>query len=342
MEDRHAGSAPHAASFGRDIITQMTSRAHTSRTRLARPTSALCLVALLLFAFSLCGCSGGESLDAGGADKTSGAAFTPADSFPNAVFHEDAAQGEHDAYIDASCTSDGYVAVRATSTARLKFQVASGQASYNYDLPQDGTAIVCPLTFGDGTYTFRVMQNTSGNNYVELFSTTTDVRLSSEFAPYLRPNVFCNFSADSACVSKARELVQGADTQADALAAICNFVVDNVSYDSTKADQLKNATGYVPDPDETLASGTGICFDYASLGAAMLRSQGIPTKVVTGYVSPNGIYHAWIMVYIDGTWSSAHFNVMANTWSRVDLTFAASDAAGNVGDGKEYTDRYVY
>ena len=80
----------------------------------------------------------------------------------------------------------------------------------------------------------------------------------------------------------------------------------------------------------------------------MLRSQGIPTKIVTGYVSPDNIYHAWIMVYIDGTWQSAQFNIEKNTWSRVDLTFAAGQAGSSdgqeqkVGDGKDYSDRYVY
>ena len=55
-----------------------------------------------------------------------------------------------------------------------------------------------------------------------------------------------------------------------------------------------------------------------------------------------GIYHAWIMVNIDGTWQSARFSVSPNTWSRIDLTFAATGGGANVGDGESYTDRYVY
>ncbi len=54
------------------------------------------------------------------------------------------------------------------------------------------------------------------------------------------------------------------------------------------------------------------------------EAKAFPLKIVTGYVSPGDIYHAWIMVYIDGTWKSAQFSVSPNTWSRVDLTFAAS------------------
>ncbi len=272
----------------------------------------------------------------------SGASFTPATSIATAEFHKSAARGSNGAQLDTSAVANGYVAAAASSSSRLKFQVTCNGQSTNYDLPQNGTPIVCPLTYGNGSYTFRVMQNTSGNNYVELYSTSAQVALASEFDPYLRPNVFCNYTEGSACVAKARELTANATNQGEAVKAICTYVVENISYDNDKAEKLKGASGYVPDPDSTLASGTGICFDYASLGAAMLRSQGIPAQIVTGYVSPDNIYHAWIMVHIDGTWKSAQFSVDPNTWSRVDLTFAAGNGNQNVGDGKSYTDRYTY
>lgn len=301
-----------------------------------RITLAAALLCCALATFPAC--SGGEN----STEQATGAAFTPATAIEQSTFDASAAQGENGALVDVSHVADGYVGVSATSSARLKLQVVSGQASCNFDIPQDGTPIICPLSFGSGSYAFRVMQNTSGNNYVELYSTQADVTLSSEFAPFLRPNVYCSYTSSSACVAKARDLVKDASNEAEALEAVCTWIVDNVAYDDAKAAQLKDATGYVPDPDETLASGTGVCFDYASLGAAMLRSQGIPTRIVTGNVSPNNIYHAWIMVYIDGNWKSAQFSVSANTWSRVDLTFAASGDGANVGDGKDYTDRYVY
>ena len=143
-------------------------------------------------------------------------------------------------------------------------------------------------------------------------------------------------------LAKARELAQGAANQGDVVRNIYQWVVDNITYDHDKAAQLASATGYVPDPDATLASGTGICFDYASLGAAMLRSLGIPCQVITGYVSPDDVYHAWNMVYIDGEWISVEISIKPNSWTRVDLTFAASGAASTIGDGTSYTDRYTY
>jgi transglutaminase-like putative cysteine protease len=176
---------------------------------------------------------------------------------------------------------------------------------------------------------------------VAINSVSADVALSSEFAPYLVPNLYCDYNESSACVARARELAANAENEGDVVHAVFDYITSNVTYDSAKAEELSTTTGYVPNPDETLSSGTGICFDYASLGAAMLRSLGIPAQIKTGYVSPGDIYHAWVMVYIDGRWESAEFSVGPDEWTRMDLTFAAADSS-YVGDGTSYDDRFTY
>ena len=244
--------------------------------------------------------------------------------------------------IDTSHVADGYVVAHASSAARLKFQVNCNGKTYNYDLPNDGTPTVFPLNMDDGEYEFRIMKNAGGNDYLEAERKVETVSLSSEFAPFIIPNQYCNYNGESACVAKARELTADVTNQGEAVKRICEFVVSHVTYDTEKAKELSKATGYIPNPDETLASGTGVCFDYASLGAAMLRSMGFPTKIITGYVSPGDLYHAWIMVYVDGSWKTGEFSVSADSWSRVDLTFAASGSSEFTGDGTNYTERYVY
>ena len=72
--------------------------------------------------------------------------------------------------------------------------------------------------------------------------------------------------------------------------------VDHISYDYQKAASVQS--GYLPIPDATLASGKGICFDYAAVMTSMLRSLDIPTKLVIGYTG--GTYHAWVSVYLTG------------------------------------------
>lgn len=44
-------------------------------------------------------------------------------------------------------------------------------------------------------------------------------------------------------------------------------------------------SSYTIDPDRTMDRGRGICIDFASLTAAMLRSQGVPARLVFGYMT---------------------------------------------------------
>lgn len=298
----------------------------------------LIAIALCLFAPA---CSG--STTSGGTSSVGG---TELQSYTAlyAAFDEAGATASADgtAAIDTSHAADGYVAAKATSASRLKFQVTCGSVTYNYDLSFDATPAVFPLNCGNGSYTFRIMQNTTGDKYTELYSTTAEVSLSSEFAPFLRNNVFCDYSASSACVQKADSFRSQSTTELDLVTNIYDYITENVDYDYDKASTVES--GYVPDPDETYSTGKGICFDYASLAAAMMRSQGIPCKIVTGYVDPDNIYHAWNIIYFqDAGWVSVEISVESNQWKRIDLTFAATEgASGALGDDRTYTDRYVY
>ena len=200
------GSARHIAS-------------RIARRSSACPAAATCpwhhaLLAVLLCCLALLGCGGSSA---------QGAPFAPAQSIRDAVFVREAAIAQNDGYIDASHTSDGYVSASATSEARLKVQITHGEQSYNYDLPSDGTPTVFPLNMGDGDYVIRIMRNTSENNYVETTSANVSVTLASPFEPFLRPNVYCNYSESSACVAKAREIVSDAQNQGEAAQKICAF-----------------------------------------------------------------------------------------------------------------------
>lgn len=297
----------------------------------ARAKAWLAAVLALMCSVIVVACGGTA---AGG--QPTGAAFNPPETLIVPVVSSDGPT------INVDHVSDGYVVARCNSAAKVKFQTSCGNEVYNYDLPNDGTPSVFPLNMGNGTYTFRIMSNVGDENYVESERVEADVKLSSEFAPYIIPNQYCNYNEQSACVAKARELTADATNQGEAVRSICGYIIDNVTYDTAKAKKLTTVTGYIPDPDETLSTNTGICFDYASLGAAMLRSVGFPTKVITGYVSPGDLYHAWIMVYVDGSWKTGEFSVTPDTWSRVDLTFAASGSTEFTGDGTSYSQRFVY
>ena len=266
----------------------------------------------------------------------------PDESFLGAEFHASQAQGRDGVLIDLSALADGYVAVSAVSENRLKFQVITAEEKYNYDLASDGTPSVFPLQLGDGSYRFRVMENVVDSKYSQLYSVDAEVQLTDEFQPFLRPSDYVNYTQDSACVALAEQLAAGAESRLDVVSEIYAFICRSVTYDRGKAATVKS--GYIPSPDETLSTGRGICFDYASLAAAMLRSQGIPTKVIFGYVSPDGLYHAWNMFYTEETgWVTVSYEVSGESWNRLDLTFSAGGADDSfVGDGQNYSDVYQY
>ena len=276
--------------------------------------------------------------EASAAQQTSGGFTIPV--LQESAFHASAAQGDNGVQFDLSCTAQGYVAVSAVSESRLKFQAILGDATYTYDLPKDGTPTVFPLNCGDGAYTLRVMQNIGDTQYVALYETQADVTLADEFEPFVRPSQMVNYSADSACVAKARALAEPCATDTEVTAAVYAYLTQNVVYDYDKAKTVEK--GYLPDPDETLASGKGICFDYAALTAAMLRSVGIPTRLITGYVGD--IYHAWNEVYLENQgWVSVEIAASPGGWMRIDTTFAANDVAPSfLTNDANYVNRYRY
>lgn len=298
--------------------------------------------------FFLCACVGGapgtgtqENLPAEMSNPQTGEPYeSPA--FLDSEFHPEAAEVIGSAKIDVSALCDGYVAASARSDKRLKFQVISGEESYNYDLNGDGTPSVFPLSCGNGDYRFRVMENVTENRYAEIASVSSSVVMKDDFQPFLRPSDYVNYSEDSECVRMAEDLSAKAGTEAGMISAIYDFVCSSIEYDRQKAAEVES--GYLSVPDETLRTGKGICFDYAALAAAMLRSRGIPTKLIFGYVSPGSVYHAWNMFYTAETgWVTVGFEARGGDWSRMDTTFAAGGASAEfVGDGTNYSDLYCY
>ena len=141
-----------------------------------------------------------------------------------------------------------------------------------------------------------MFENIQGNQYSQAFSQNLDVSISNPFGPFLYPNQYVNFNSASAAVQKGAELSAGVTDQLGVVSAVYNYVVKNLTYDTAKASSVQS--GYLPNVDLVLAQKKGICFDYAALMTAMLRSQDIPTKLVVGYTG--NLYHAWINVYLEG------------------------------------------
>ena len=314
------------------------------------------LAAVLLFGVVIpaAGCGGAPAASATVPVSPSAApvpAATPAPivEIPAPSAPGTAAEANDEAVIDYSNAADGYVMLKWTGggDARIAVQVQgpNNPEKYTYYLRADGSYDVLPLSDGDGTYQITVCKNVSGTKYAQTLSASVEVRLVDAFAPFLRPNQYVNYSASSEAVKKAQELAAGAADDLGKVKAVYDWVVTSLTYDYDKAVTVK--TGYLPDVDQTMEEKKGICFDYASLMSAMLRSQGVPVKLVVGYTS-RGEYHAWINVWSEeGGWMDGVIFFDGEEWKLMDPTFASSgkqskDIMEYIGDTANYQERFVY
>lgn len=249
-----------------------------------------------------------------------------------------------DGVIDFSHTEDGYVMARYTGQTdkRLKVLVKGPKTTYSYNLPLEEWTVF-PLSDGNGSYQTTVYKNVTGTKYATVLSAQFDVALRDEFAPFLRPNQYVDYSEAVNTVSKGAELCAGLTHPLEKVAAVYDFVVSTLTYDEERAQTVKS--GYLPVLDEVLQEERGICFDYAALMTAMLRSQEVPCKLVVGYAGST--YHAWISVWTEENgWVDGAIFFDGHVWKRMDPTFASSQSRSEeimefIEHGS-YTVKYLY
>lgn len=250
------------------------------------------------------------------------------------------------AVIDYSNTADGYVMAKYTPSTqkRLKAQVRGPSGTvYTYDLTA-GQWATFPLSDENGDYKVTVYENITGTKYAAVLSASFSAEMTDSFAPFLRPNQYVNYSAASKTVAKAAELTAGKADSLDKVKAVYGYVVTNFAYDKREAATVQS--GYLPVLDTVLARKKGICFDYAAVMTAMLRSQGVPCKLVIGYADT--VYHAWINVYSEETgWINGAIYFDGTDWKLMDPTFASSGKQSSsimkyIADTRHYTAKYIY
>lgn len=293
----------------------------------------------LLLCFFLSGCSPG-----GASGKTE--LYTPGKTsvlVPEASGEE--TLGGDPLLMDISNRNQGYcMALLNEEGKKAAIQIIGPDGvTYKYFLEEAGVYAVFPLTAGDGDYLILAYENVGGDQYASLFSQSITVELDNEFLPFLYPNQYVDFDETSEAVALAAQLSADAETDLDALTGIYEYLISHLTYDNEKAENVQS--NYLPDVDSTLKTGTGICFDYASLMAAMLRSLGIPTKLEIGYSA--SIRHAWVDVYIESVgWVEHAVEFNGDEWKLMDPTFASTGKddpamADYIGDGENYTVQYI-
>lgn len=252
--------------------------------------------------------------------------------------------GSDELTVDVTNCSDGYLYVKNTGEVTdVKIQLTCNDSvTYTYIIPV-GDSVV-PLSLGDGAYSVIAYEGMGEEGmYATKFAETIDVKIGDPFLPFLYPNCYVQFDINSDVVALGKQLADQKASDIEVIAAVYDYVIKNITYDHERAATVK--PNYVPNVDQVLKEKKGICFDYAALMAAMLRSQRIPTKLEFGYAGD--AYHAWITAYIkDEGWINGIIEFDGVDWTLMDPTFAANAGTKKIksfiGDGNNYTTKYTY
>lgn len=210
---------------------------------------------------------------------------------------------------------------------KMKVMISKGDSKYTYDLKSNNSF---PLQLGNGKYTISILENVEGNKYRLLEKEDITLKLEDSNKVYLQSIQLINWNENMEAIKKAKELTENVKNDKEKVEIIYSYIVKNISYDNEKAKNVQ--AGYVPTIDETLKSSKGICYDYSALLAGMLRSVGVPTKLVMGRKNDIKEYHAWNQVYLKET----------KQWLNIDTTYDSAYVQNNrsipmIKNSKEYS-----
>lgn len=212
--------------------------------------------------------------------------------------------------FDISKVTKGIISVnyKPIDKVRYKVMISKDYSDYVYDLNVSENNTF-PLQLGDGEYVIEIFRQRAGTQYDSILYMEVNVKLENENITFLQSSQNVNWNKSKASAIKAKELTKDAKTDRAKFNVIYNYITTTVKYDYGKLGKLP--TTYVPSIDSTFLTKKGICYDFSSLLASMLRSVGVPTKLIKGYAVNVSGYHAWNEVYL------------GNKWEIVDTTYDA-------------------
>ena len=226
---------------------------------------------------------------------------------------ENASKGYITVEYDGSLDKKIIVTVTATGSKETKYYYTIGNEPVNI-----------PLNLGDeALYTISVAQNTVGKKYKVIAKKQFKVEVTSPEGRFLVANPKVNYSSSMSCMKEYSKLLAKVNDKKAVVDAVYADMLKKIKYDKAKADNPP--VNYEPNLEMIFKGKKGICYDYASMFAAVLRSNGIPTKVCFGYAPEIRSLHAWNEVYLNGEWitvdvtyDAAYFNAGASVSMKKD------------------------
>ncbi|MEM0372712.1 MAG: transglutaminase-like domain-containing protein [archaeon] len=196
----------------------------------------------------------------------------------------------------------GYAEATYSATGYIPRGYAFIHVPYS-DVMQDAEQITHNNVFFDDTGAFI---NATGNyNYtVVLKINAFKTQILSDppfpinsFGNYSLPTKFID-SDDLRIIQKSKELTTNVSSELEAISGITEWVHENVMYNMSLAGKPRMKAS------EVLSVRQGVCVDYSSLTAALLRASGIPARYAEGYYllsDGSAEPHAWVEAYVPGS-----------------------------------------
>ncbi|MDM0116248.1 transglutaminase family protein [Variovorax sp. J22R133] len=145
--------------------------------------------------------------------------------------------------------------------------------------------------------------------------------LPSDVLVYLLQSRYC---PSDKMAYRAREITRDVAPGYPQVEAIRAWIRDNVEYRYGVSDGSTDAL-------DTLAVGSGVCRDFAHIGAALCRALHIPARMVVGYLyelDPMDM-HAWFEAWLGGRWYTFDATQMKRRGGRLVVAYGrdAADVA---------------
>jgi len=138
------------------------------------------------------------------------------------------------------------------------------------------------------------------------------------------------YTPESKRIARVGERIAKYHDPQDAVIAAADWVHGELDY-------VAGTTGVHSSGLDALREGRGVCQDFAHLTLILLRSMGIPSRYVSGYLHPKpkaaightieGQSHAWLQAWTGGWWNYDPTNVTEINEQYV-----------SVGVGRDYSD----
>jgi hypothetical protein len=220
------------------------------------------------------------------------------------------------ACLDSNQAAGSINLVGETQKEKIKLLVKKDQTSTWMDVDVENGKFQENIWFtqGTGNYSISIMVHEQDRKYS--YGPTLNVENKGEVNKYLSPTKHVE-SDDEEIVKLAQEITNVNETELEKAQAIYGWVTEHIVYDYDKYSKHQNS-----DYDNnygavyTYETKKGVCYDYATLTAALARAVGIQTKVVKGEGSVGSFkgLHAWNEMYI----------TEKSQWIPVDTTFGAT------------------